>query len=84
MRVFPTQKEDNKRSYIRAAVAVSQTQHICLLKERDRPFFRIFKNLNSYYNVWSIKNSAFKNSQGIGQNVNVSVGILGYCDAYIS
>ena len=29
--------------------AVSQRQHIYLLKERDRSFFRIFKNLNSYY-----------------------------------
>jgi hypothetical protein len=46
-----TQKEDSKHSYIRSAVAISQTQQIYLLKERDRPLFLIFKNLNSYYNV---------------------------------
>ena len=60
MRVFSTQKEDSKRSYIRAAVAVSQREHIYLLKERDRPLFRIFKNLNFYYNIWSSKRTAFK------------------------
>jgi len=49
MRIFSTQKEDSKRSYIRAAVAVRKRQRVYLLNERDRSLFRIFKNLKSYY-----------------------------------
>jgi hypothetical protein len=40
---FPHRKGDSKRSYICTAVGISRRQNIYLLKERDRPFFQIFK-----------------------------------------